>query len=166
MTTKIGQLAVRPILTKSHPGGDSRGLLCLAERDKLGKALRSAFTLGDHTKIAVELDPSGNAPDLMESMSSFGLTHASIGALDFDPVVQAAISRPQSFEFTSKLIEDLRAAGAASLTIDALYGLPLQTETRFRKTIQKAVSSRPDRNALFGFGHTLLLLACKAAPFY
>lgn len=72
---------------------------------------------------------------------------------DFDPVVQAAINRPQSFELTREVVKALRSAHVASVNIDALYGLPLQTPERLQKTIAQVLSLAPDRIALFGYAH-------------
>ena len=72
---------------------------------------------------------------------------------DFDPVVQAAINRPQSFELTREVVKALRSAQVSSVNIDALYGLPLQTPERLEKTIAQVLSLEPDRIALFGYAH-------------
>jgi oxygen-independent coproporphyrinogen-3 oxidase len=72
---------------------------------------------------------------------------------DFDPAVQAAINRPQSFEDTRSVVEQLRATGIHSLNIDALYGLPLQTRETIARTIAEVISLEPDRVALFGYAH-------------
>ncbi len=152
-------LGMRPALSALHLGGGSPSLLRQGEWKKLGKALRDAFQFTSAAEIAVELDPSDNTPGLIENLKSLGLTRASIGVQDFDPVVQAAINRPQSFDETRKLVDDLRGAGVVSINIDALYGLPLQTEARLRKTLEQVISLTPDRVALFGYAHVPWLKA-------
>ncbi|MFO1033506.1 MAG: radical SAM protein [Hyphomicrobiales bacterium] len=89
----------------------------------------------------------------IEALRAFGMNRASIGVQDFDPVVQEAINRPQSFEIPRDTVAALRAAGVHSLNIDALYGLPYQTEARLADTIGKVLSLRPDRLAIFGYAH-------------
>ena len=105
------------------------------------------------TEISVEIDPSDVVETTIADLKAFGLTRASIGVQDFDPAVQAAINRPQSFEKTLEVVNGLRAAGISSLNIDALYGLPLQTPERLQKTISQVLSLEPDRIALFGYAH-------------
>ena len=43
--------------------------------------------------------------------------------------------------------------GINSLNIDALYGLPLQTQSGLRDTLTQILSLKPDRIALFGYAH-------------
>ncbi len=40
-----------------------------------------------------------------------------------------------------------------SLNIDAIYGLPHQTEARLMATLEKVIALSPDRIALFGYAH-------------
>ena len=87
------------------------------------------------------------------SLVEFGLTRASVGVQDFHDEVQTAINRPQSFEITRYVILQLRQAGVGSVNIDALYGLPLQSEERLLHTIEQCISLVPDRMALFGYAH-------------
>jgi oxygen-independent coproporphyrinogen-3 oxidase len=72
---------------------------------------------------------------------------------DFEPAVQAAIGRPQSFERTRAVVDQLRAAGVGSLNIDLLYGLPHQTPASLRRTLARVSALAPDRLALFGYAH-------------
>jgi len=153
------KLGTRPKLSALHFGGGSPSLLRQAEWQKINQALRETFNFLENAEIAVELDPSDSTPDLIASLTAIGLTRASIGVQDFDPVVQAAINRPQSFASTLQLVNELRAAGVKSLNIDALYGLPLQTEQRFRRTLEKVEVLKPDRIALFGYAHVPWLKA-------
>lgn len=91
--------------------------------------------------------------DTLDGLNALGMTRASIGVQDFDPAAQAAINRPQSFELTRDIVASLRSIGIGSLNIDALYGLPLQTEQRLAATLEKVVDLAPDRIALFGYAH-------------
>lgn len=121
--------------------------------ERISNALRQIFKFDHNSEISVEIDPSDVNEDTLNGLQQLGLTRASIGVQDFDPQVQAAINRPQSYEQTRDVVAALRKIGAGSLNIDALYGLPLQTADRLRHTIEKVVSLTPDRVALFGYAH-------------
>lgn len=136
-----------------HFGGGSPSLMRSGDFRRLSDALREAFTIDAATEISVEIDPSDVTDDTLDGLSALGMTRASIGVQDFDPAVQAAINRPQSFELTREIAASLRAIGIGSLNIDALYGLPLQTEKRLAATLDKVVDLEPDRIALFGYAH-------------
>jgi oxygen-independent coproporphyrinogen-3 oxidase len=140
-------------VTKIHLGGGSPSLLKKPELDKIRHALNRAFLIDEKTEISVELDPSDLGADSIMNLIEFGLTRASIGVQDFDPEIQVAINRPQSFELTSSVVGQLRAAGVKSINIDALYGLPGQTSEKLVATVEKLLSLNPDRISLFGYAH-------------
>ena len=146
-------------ISRLHLGGGSPSLLQPAELIKIRQALELEFCIDSTTEISVEMDPSDVKPGTVPSFLSFGMTRASIGVQDFDPLVQRAINRPQSFETTAAVVEEFRSAGLASLNVDALYGLPHQSERRMRETILKVLALSPDRIALFGYAHVPWLKA-------
>lgn len=140
-------------LSKLHLGGGSPSLLKKPELEKIRRALDGAFCIDGETEISVELDPSDLGPGSIRNLMEFGLTRASIGVQDFDPEIQIAINRPQSFELTRNVVAQLRGAGVKSLNIDALYGLPGQTGAKLQSTVEKILSLLPDRISLFGYAH-------------
>jgi oxygen-independent coproporphyrinogen-3 oxidase len=71
----------------------------------------------------------------------------------FDPVVQYAINRVQTFEETATAAENLRRAGVAAINFDLIYGLPHQTIASCLDTVRRCVELRPDRFAVFGYAH-------------
>jgi len=82
-----------------------------------------------------------------------GVTRASLGVQDFDPAVQRAVNRVQSFEDTAACARRLRAEGIRSINLDLMYGLPLQTEAGVARTVAQALDLEPDRVAVFGYAH-------------
>ncbi|WP_306119732.1 MULTISPECIES: oxygen-independent coproporphyrinogen III oxidase [unclassified Roseitalea] len=157
LVAEIGAFGERagfvPVAGQVHFGGGSPSILDSADMGRLGDGLRAAFRFTSQTEVSVEIDPSDVGEDTLAGLAALGVTRASVGVQDFDPLVQRAINRPQTFEQTRDVIEAMRAAGVGSVNIDALYGLPLQTRTRLMSTIDKVVSLDPDRIALFGYAH-------------
>ena len=147
------RLGFRPMLKHLHLGGGSPSLLQSAELIRLRDALDLTFRFGADTEVSIEIDPCDVNKATISSLREFGITRASLGVQDFSPEVQKAINRPQSFEETRDVVAELREAGVNSINIDALYGLPLQSENRLMRTIEQCVSLQPDRMALFGYAH-------------
>lgn len=147
------RLGFRPVAGQIHFGGGSPSILSAEDMGRLGAALRRSFHVTEQTEISVEIDPSDVTDDTLRGLHELGVTRASVGVQDFDPLVQKAINRPQSFEQTRDVIAAMRAAGVGSVNIDALYGLPLQTRARLMRTIEQVISLQPDRIALFGYAH-------------
>ena len=140
-------------VTHIHWGGGSPTMLTPEDIDALAEATKAAFTLAPDCEFAIEVDPRGLDEARMDALARNGLTRVSIGVQDFDPEVQKAINRMQSYEETKAAVDGFRARGVTSLNIDALYGLPHQTMARLMATLEQVVTLRPDRIALFGYAH-------------
>ena len=136
-----------------HLGGGSPDSLPVEQLEHLFGALRGAFSILPEAEIAAELDPSFVTDDWIRAAAANGLNRASLGVQDFAPAVQAAVNRPQSFERVAQVVAQLRAAGVASVNLDLMYGLPLQTGANVADTVDKALSLTPDRVAVFGYAH-------------
>ena len=136
-----------------HFGGGSPTMLRPDDLVALAERLRAAFCLKPDAKISVEIDPNDMDDARFEALAAIGMSRASIGVQDFDPRVQKAINREQSFALTSAVVDKARRHGARSVNLDLLYGLPHQTLESLTETIGQALSLGPDRVALFGYAH-------------
>ncbi|MET4295739.1 coproporphyrinogen III oxidase-like Fe-S oxidoreductase [Bradyrhizobium sp. LB8.2] len=101
----------------------------------------------------MEIDPRTLTEPMAEALGFSGVNRASLGVQSFDPEVQRAINRLQSFEQTARCVELLRRAGVSKLNFDLLYGLPLQTVDSCLDTVAKCIELRPDRFSVFGYAH-------------
>jgi oxygen-independent coproporphyrinogen-3 oxidase len=77
----------------------------------------------------------------------------SLGIQDFDPDVQKAVNRVQGVEDTRAIIEAARQRGVKSVSVDLIYGLPLQTPESFARTLATIVDLGPDRISLYSYAH-------------
>lgn len=140
-------------LSRLHWGGGTPTMLPPVLIARLAGALQEAFPLAEGAEFSVEIDPSEIDAPRMEALAAAGMNRASIGVQDFDPLIQEAIGRPQSFELTATAVRLIRQHGIASLNTDILYGLPHQTPARMSETVQKVLALSPDRVALYGYAH-------------
>jgi oxygen-independent coproporphyrinogen-3 oxidase len=136
-----------------HWGGGSPTILRAEDISSLAAAIRRAFPVETGAEFAVEIDPRGLSLDQIKALLDAGLTRASFGIQDFDPKVQQAINRVQSFPLTRAVIDSFRLGGIASVNVDVLYGLPHQTVETLTRTLLQVLSLDPDRIALFGYAH-------------
>ncbi|WP_064713067.1 oxygen-independent coproporphyrinogen III oxidase [Rhizobium bangladeshense] len=136
-----------------HFGGGTPTIVRPQDFSALMAKLRSAFAFEDDTSVAVEIDPRTLAASMIDALSENGVDRASLGVQSFDPVVQAAINRLQSFEQTETAVVGLRSAGVTSINFDLIYGLPKQTVQSCVETVRLAAELRPDRFAVFGYAH-------------
>jgi oxygen-independent coproporphyrinogen III oxidase len=140
-------------VTHIHWGGGSPDILKSADIATLAGAAREHFHLADDAEFAVEADPRGLDEARIAAFVAAGVNRVSIGVQDFDPKVQIAINRRQSFEVTRGAIATLRAHGIDQINIDLVYGLPYQTRASVEATVHKVLELAPSRIAAFGYAH-------------
>ncbi|MES0100581.1 oxygen-independent coproporphyrinogen III oxidase [Mesorhizobium sp. M0019] len=136
-----------------HFGGGSPTMLKPEDIVALGTVLRNSFTFLPGAKISVEIEPNDMDDARLEALAEIGMTRASLGVQDFDPKVQTAINREQSFLQTKTVVDGVRSRGVESVNLDLLYGLPHQTRESVASTVAQALTLEPDRIALFGYAH-------------
>ena len=140
-------------VTAIHFGGGSPTMLKPEDMIDLMACLKASFDIADDAEISVEMDPNDLDEPRYDALAAIGLTRASLGVQDFDPTVQKAINRIQTFEQTKSVVDAVRARGVGSVNCDVLYGLPYQTLEGVGRTVSDILSLSPDRIALFGYAH-------------
>lgn len=143
----------RPALGHIHFGGGTPTLMKPDQFAKLMTAIQHHFTLARDAEIAIEIDPRTLAPAMIRALARAGVTRASLGVQSFDPKVQHAINRIQSYEQTRSATNALRRAGIRAINFDLIYGLPHQDVASCLETVKRAVTLAPDRFAVFGYAH-------------
>jgi oxygen-independent coproporphyrinogen-3 oxidase len=147
------RLAPGVTLSRLHWGGGTPTLMPPDMIRRVAAAVYEAVPMGEGAEFSVEIDPNEIDDARMDALAESGLNRASIGVQDFDPEIQKVIGREQSYEVTAGAVAMIRARGVASLNADILYGLPHQTEARISESVNKLLSLRPDRVALYGYAH-------------
>lgn len=141
------------VLSQIHLGGGTPTLLPPDMIRSLGEDIAGFRPWADDVQFSVEIDPTEVDQSRISALQDIGMTRASIGVQDFDPVVQECIGRIQSFDQTREVVDMLRDANLRSLNMDILYGLPHQDRARMADSVQRVLSLSPDRVALYGYAH-------------
>jgi len=140
-------------VSQLHLGGGSPTFLADDELADLMVMLRGAFRLLPDAEISIEVDPRTASRDRLRRLFEMGFNRISFGIQDFDPDVQVAVHRVQSFESVRELVLEARALGFVSINADLIYGLPKQTPESFARTIAQVAELRPTRIALYAYAH-------------
>ncbi len=140
-------------VSQLHLGGGSPTFLSDEELAALMASLGRGFRLVDGAEVSIEVDPRTATPMRLQHLAAIGFNRISFGIQDFDPQVQAAVHRVQSFESVRELVDSARALGFVSINADLIYGLPKQTPDSFERTVSQVAALRPDRIALYAYAH-------------
>ena len=107
----------------------------------------------DSREFSIEVDPRTVGLKRLAKLAEMGFNRISLGVQDIDPKVQEAVNRIQDPEATLEMVDGSRNLGFNSVSIDLIYGLPLQTVESFGQTIDTVVNARPDRLAVYNYAH-------------
>lgn len=136
-----------------HFGGGSPTILESDDFEHLMVALRQAFTFERKAEIAIEVDPGSIDRHKIASYAKAGVGRVSLGVQDFDPMVQKAVNRIQSFALVERVIAAFRRQGIKKMNFDLIYGLPYQSLASVTRTARQVMELAPSRIALFGYAH-------------
>ena len=147
------QLGKRRQISQLHLGGGTPTFLREDQLARLWRAIGAHFVVKSDAELAVEVNPVVTSTRQLALLRSFGFNRLSMGVQDFDRDVQEAIERNQSFELTAGMVADARRIGFRGINLDLVYGLPLQTQTKWERTLRRIAEIRPDRIAVYSFAY-------------
>ena len=147
------QLSGRFAIQHLHFGGGTPTQMGPELFERFMAALHDRFDFASGADIAIEIDPRTLTAEMTAMLGKQGVTRASLGVQSFDPRVQRAINRVQTFGESEAAVTGLRRNGVCAINFDLIYGLPHQDVGSCIDTIERAVTLRPDRLSVFGYAH-------------
>ena len=136
-----------------HFGGGSPTILLPETFRHLMQIIRAKFEIEKDAEIAIEIDPRNVSEEKISCYAKEGINRASIGVQDFNHETQLAINRKQSFELVYDCVKLLRKYGIEQINLDLIYGLPKQTFTTIKKSVNYSLLLDPSRISLFSYAH-------------
>lgn len=138
-----------------HFGGGTPTFHSDEQLKALMEQLGSHFALSreDSREFSIEVDPRTVGTERLGLLADMGFNRISLGVQDINPEVQKAVNRIQDTQSTLDMIEGSRKLGFNSVSVDLIYGLPLQTVESFTDTIDTVVAAKPNRLAVYNYAH-------------
>ena len=138
-----------------HWGGGTPTFISHEQMTALMAKTREHFNLHDDDsgEYSIEIDPREVKNDTIKLLRELGFNRMSLGVQDFDPRVQQAVNRIQTEEQTFAVLDQAKAEGFKSVSVDLIYGLPFQTLEGFARTVDKVIAAGPDRLSVFNYAH-------------
>ena len=143
------------IVKQLHWGGGTPTFISHEQMTELMQQTRRHFTLldDDSGEYSIELDPREVNAASISLLRKLGFNRISLGVQDFNPKVQQAVNRIQSYKETRDVILAARENNFHSISLDLIYGLPFQTVSSFDETVDKVLDLEPDRLSVFNYAH-------------
>lgn len=146
-------LGTRPKIKALHLGG---GTPTFFTPENLALLVNGLFYRGERAgniSCSFEGHPNNTTKEHLEALYNLGFKRVSFGVQDYNPTVQCAINRKQSFEKVNEVTKVARQIGFESVGHDIIFGLPFQTLEHVMETINKTSEIKPDTLAFYSYAH-------------
>ena len=147
------QMVSPPVIRELHLGGGTPTFFSPQNISYLVERIMESVVKPDQHEYSVEGHPNNTTPAHLKSLFKLGFDRISFGVQDYSATVQQAINRIQPFERVQKVTQLARETGFASVTHDLVFGLPFQTQSSIRDTIDKTLALKPERIAFYSYAH-------------
>jgi oxygen-independent coproporphyrinogen III oxidase len=141
-------------LSRLHWGGGTPTMLPADMMRDLAATIFDAVPMGEGAEFSVEIDPNEIDDARLDALAASGMNRASIGVQDFDPEIQKAIGRDQSYELTKRVADAIRDPRREQPERrHPLRPAAPDARARIADSVQKLLTLSPDRVALYGYAH-------------
>jgi oxygen-independent coproporphyrinogen III oxidase len=131
-------------------GGGTPSLLSISQLETILETCRTVFELEDQSEITLEANPGTLNRIYLKDLLNLGINRISLGMQSSNYEELCLLERQHNFKETSQSVEWIRKAGFENLSLDLIYGLPLQTLESWQATLEKAIILHPDHFSLYG----------------
>ena len=107
-------------------------------------ALAGRFGLADDAEVTLEENPEDWSRRHSDGIAEIGFNRVSFGVQSFDPVVLESLGRLHDPVQASAAVRTARASGFSSVSIDLIYGHPVESEVSWIDSLNTAIEVEPD----------------------
>lgn len=107
------------------------------------EAVRQSFLLLPDAEVTLEINPSGNAADVLALAKAAGVNRLSVGAQSGDNRELSLLGRRHTAKDTLLTVEAARKVGFTNLSLDLMLGLPFSTQESTKRNIDFILSAHP-----------------------
>lgn len=143
----------RPRIKELHLGGGTPTFFSPVNLKFLISEILESSQLAPNHEFSFEGHPNNTTREHLKTLYDLGFRRVSFGVQDYNPIVQKAINRIQSFDNVKEVTDIARSIGYTSVGHDIIFGLPFQTEKDVIATVKNTEQINPDRIAFYSYAH-------------
>jgi oxygen-independent coproporphyrinogen-3 oxidase len=122
-------------------GGGTPSLLGPELVQRLFDTLRSEFEISSDAEITLECAPGQLGSETLDELLRQGMNRVSLGVQSFVDREASSVGRLHTRAMCLAEIDCMRAAGIGNINVDLIVGLPHQTATTWRDSVDVAIES-------------------------
>ena len=125
-------------------GGGTPSALTPDDLARILAAARENLSICDGARVFFEANPEDVTLESVGAWRELGVRMLSLGIQSFDAEALRFLGRRHSPDAARQSVEIARSAGLEIVSIDLIYGLPVQPPEAWRRTLEEAVALQPD----------------------
>jgi oxygen-independent coproporphyrinogen-3 oxidase len=130
-------------------GGGTPSLLPAPLLMRIFAAMRRAFAIDTDAEITVECAPGQLEDATLEAMAGCGVNRISFGVQSFIDDEAKHTGRLHTREIALRDVARVREAGISRVNLDLIAGLPGQTRTSWRESVEVLCGAAPDHASIY-----------------
>ena len=106
--------------------------------------IRRSFDVDPNAEITFEANPDSVSDQLLRRLKAEGFNRVSLGVQTDNNEILKKLGRPHDYAQVVGAVQRIRKAGFKNLSLDLMYGLPGQTLTEWKDTLERVITLNPD----------------------
>jgi oxygen-independent coproporphyrinogen-3 oxidase len=136
-----------------YVGGGTPSLLASEAYRRIFAALNRYLPFAPDAEITLEANPGARHSEMADAPDKYrevGFNRVSVGIQSFNDAELKKLSRLHSAREAIEFVAGLKQAGWTNISIDLMYGIPVQTMTSWRETLRQAVDLGIQHVSMYG----------------
>lgn len=141
---KIGESCDIPVADTVYFGGGTPTLLSAEQFERILSIVEANFSICKDAEITAETNPRSADGKKLAEIRKTGVNRLSIGMQSVHDGELRALGRIHSFEDFKVTFSEARAVGFENISVDLMYGIPLQTTDSFKESVRTLAAFEPE----------------------
>ena len=138
LSLRIGEISGEDVIT-IYIGGGTPSQLSIHQLNCLVSGLKSIINFNTIAEFTIEVNPDDVYFEYMKECRSLGINRVSMGIQSFVDSELVEINRRHNASQAMEAVSVIRQAGFRNISIDLIYGLPLQTQETWLYSLEEAI---------------------------
>ena len=147
---ETGPLAPNHYVDTVYFGGGTPSFFGAEGMATILTAIRRSFDVAGDAEITFEANPDSVQDSLLRRLRAEGFNRVSLGIQCDDDNILKKLGRPHNYDQAESAYRRIRKAGYQNVSLDLMYGLPGQTLSAWKDTLENVLKLNPEHMSCYG----------------
>lgn len=146
---ETGRLAPEHTVDTVYFGGGTPSFFGAENLEKILDEVQRRFHLHPEAEVTLEANPDSVTKTALKKFLRAGFNRISIGVQSDSDEMLKKLGRPHTFEQARQAVVRAREVGFGNISLDLMYGLPNQTLTGWKETVEHVLELKPEHMSCY-----------------